>query len=135
MAPGGGAVHRYPYGCWRFYPDSWLALCHLTGMTLLETYFEPDRMAVEVQGGKWRDSAVIASKPVLDAAAQEAMQLRLAALVAPFKSLPFDLGPPAAGIGPCFSAYEAEMGGANGGAVKKLSRRLKLARSTPISER
>lgn len=135
VAPGGGAVHRYPYDCWRFYPDSWLALCHLTGMTLLETYFEPDSMAVEVQGGKWRDSAVIASKPVLDAAAQEAMQLRLAALVAPFKSLPFDLGPPVAGIGPCFSAYEAEMGGANGGAVKKLSRRLKLARSTPIFER
>lgn len=131
IAPGAGAVHRYPYDCWRFYPDSWLALCRLTGMTLVETYFEPDRMAAQVQGGKWRDSAVIARKPELDAAGQEAMQLRLAELAAPFRSLPFDLGPPVADLGLCFSDYEAQMG-RDEGALKRLSTRLKRRRSEPV---
>lgn len=134
IAPGAGAVHRYPYDCWRFYPDSWLALCRLTGLVLVETYFEPDRMAVKVQGGKWRDSAVIARKPVLDAAGQEALQRRLVELAAPFRSLPFDLGPPSADIGPCFAEYEAEMERGDG-ALKKLSAKLKRRRSEPVYER
>ena len=42
VAPGAGAVHRYPLDCWRFYPDSWSALCSLTGLELVESYIEPD---------------------------------------------------------------------------------------------
>ncbi|WP_048710229.1 methyltransferase domain-containing protein [Microvirga massiliensis] len=47
IAPGGGRVHRFPYDCWRFYPDSWGALCTLSGMHLVETYFEKDSTAAQ----------------------------------------------------------------------------------------
>lgn len=66
-APGSGKVHRYPVDCWRFYPDSWSALCQFTGMELLESYFEPDAHIGLIGDAKWRDSAVIARKPILDA--------------------------------------------------------------------
>ncbi|MFL6721072.1 MAG: methyltransferase domain-containing protein [Sphingomonas sp.] len=64
IAPGGGKVHRYPLDCWRFYPDSWGALCSLCGLEPVEVYFEPDDMAMVVVDGGLRDSMVIARKPL-----------------------------------------------------------------------
>ena len=63
IAPGAQAVHRYPLDCWRFYPDSWAALCGLTGLEPLEVYFETDEMALSVVDGHVRDSMLIARKP------------------------------------------------------------------------
>ncbi len=37
IAPSGGYVHQYPLDCWRFYPDSWGALCAYVGLTLEES--------------------------------------------------------------------------------------------------
>ncbi|MFZ1813647.1 MAG: methyltransferase domain-containing protein [Rhizobiaceae bacterium] len=64
-APGGGKVHRYPVDCWRFYPDSWSALCQFAGLNLIESYFEPDSHIGLIGDAKWRDSAAIAQKPNL----------------------------------------------------------------------
>jgi SAM-dependent methyltransferase len=100
IAPGAGHVHRFPYDCWRFYPDAWTALCTLTGLVPVETYFERDAMVGLVDGGFWRDSAVIARKPDMDALKQKAFDDRLTSLVSPYASMP------AATAGPCFRAYE-----------------------------
>lgn len=64
VAPGRGAVHRFPLDCWRFYPDSWLALCHYCGLELVESYFEDYAFSQVVAGSEWCDSMLIAKKPV-----------------------------------------------------------------------
>lgn len=109
IAPGAGPVHRYPFDCWRFYPDSWRSLCLLTGMILVEDYFEQDDMASVVPGGKWRDSAVIARKPVLEGVERDAFYAQLKKIVAPISEISFsDIRMPD-NIGPCFSDYENSM--------------------------
>jgi SAM-dependent methyltransferase len=45
-APSTGYVHRFPFDCWRFYPDSWKGLeiwANRSGynLTLLESYVDP----------------------------------------------------------------------------------------------
>lgn len=105
VAPGAGHVHRFPYDCWRFYPDAWRALCTLSGLALVESYFERDTIAGLVEGGSWRDSAVIARKPAMDAAARKSFDDRLAALAGPYAAMPAAVGESAT-VGPCFRAYE-----------------------------
>lgn len=106
IAPGGGPVHRYPYDCWRFYPDSWRALTTLTGMSLVESYYERDTLAPRVAGGEWRDSAVIAQKPVLSQQDGAALNARLEALVTPYAGMPFELDPESEIRGEAFAMYE-----------------------------
>jgi SAM-dependent methyltransferase len=84
IAPGGGPVHRYPMDCWRFYPDSWSALCALVGLEVVESYWEPDSVAIEVIGGEWRDTMLIARKPLGEEGAEEAATRR-AQLISPFQ--------------------------------------------------
>ena len=107
VAPGGGHVHRYPLDCWRFYPDSWAALCALTGMELVESYFETDRLAARVVGGGWRDSAVIARKPRHSGEQLDMFQARLKRIVSVLseESLPVA---PAASSGAWVAAYRRE---------------------------
>lgn len=108
VAPGAGHVHRYPVDCWRFYPDSWAALASLTGMELVESYFETDMLATRVEGGAWRDSVCIARKPMLEGAALDAFHARQRSIVAPFAAeivLIAKAPPP----GRFAAAYEAEM--------------------------
>lgn len=125
IAPGAGQVHRYPYDCWRFYPDSWASLCALTGMTLVESYFESDDTAFVVPGGAWRDSALIMRKPVLDRVAAEALNERLAGIVAPYKGRPFSMPEGGTEKGPCFADYEDEVRRRHGtGTLKEIGRRL-----------
>ena len=67
VAPGAGPVHRYPYDCWRFYPDAWSALASYVGLELVESeYGEPSLMKVE-EGSHWNDSAAIFRRPQLSA--------------------------------------------------------------------
>ncbi|CDX15259.1 hypothetical protein MPL3356_180020 [Mesorhizobium plurifarium] len=84
IAPGAGHVHRYPYDCWRFYPDSWGALCSLTGMELVESYFETDKIAAANPENFWRDSAVVARKPKLSGVDLDAFHSRLQKIVSLF---------------------------------------------------
>ena len=66
IAPGKGAVHRYPVDCWRFYPDAWHSLCAYTGMELVETFFEDRGNRRRERSLMWCDSCVIARKPILE---------------------------------------------------------------------
>ena len=104
IAPGGGVVHRYPVDCWRFYPDSWAALCALVGLEPVEVYFEPDDMAALVIDGEARDSMVIARKPAEDSA--EA-QSRRRQLVEPFRGGFGSFEPVMHKEGPCIADYRA----------------------------
>lgn len=86
IAPGAGYVHRYPMDCWRFYPDAWSALCVLVGLELIESYWEPDSVAPFVDGGEWRDTMLIARKPLDEAGAFAGAAARRAQLTAPFRA-------------------------------------------------
>lgn len=88
VAPGGGNVHRYPVDCWRFYPDSWAALCQATGLELIECYFEPDRHLWLTRDALWRDSAVIAGKPDAESLAGSGFYANLDSIVSAWKQTP-----------------------------------------------
>lgn len=109
VAPGGGAVHRYPLDCWRFYPDSWASLATVTGLELVESYFETDRLAAAVKGGHWRDSAVVVRKPMLEGAELDTFHARLAVMVKLFRDEPMPIPGPVLPSGKWIKAYEEEM--------------------------
>ncbi|MCA0425587.1 MAG: methyltransferase domain-containing protein [Proteobacteria bacterium] len=108
IAPGAGPVHRYPVDCWRFYPDSWAALCTLTEMELVECYFETDEMSA-IPGGKWRDSCVLARKPHLSEIELERSHKRLEKLVALFRDEHVRVVQSNLTPGKGIKAYRAEM--------------------------
>lgn len=106
IAPSAGIVHRYPFDCWRYYPDSWMALCAISGMRIDEVIFEPPRLGELIGGGRWRDSAVVATKPVLEPGEEaEAFYRRIAGFTAPFEAEGFDLAVVEANLGPVFKRY------------------------------
>ena len=65
IVPSAGNVHRFPLDCWRFYPDSWRAVCDYVGLELLETYREEPNWRFIVPGAGWKDAMMVASKPTL----------------------------------------------------------------------
>jgi len=107
IAPASGRVHRYPLDCWRFYPDSWSALCHLTGLRMDEMFMEPKDGWDFIGGSKeWWDSSVIASKPAFDTpGAQAAFYERLVPFVAPYREFKADLRPQRGNSGPVYRRY------------------------------
>jgi SAM-dependent methyltransferase len=102
IAPGAQGVHRFPVDCWRFYPDSWAALCALTALEPLEVYFETDEMALRVSDGSARDSMVIARKPTR---ADTSVRRRLDLLTRPFREDSIEFRPVALQEGPCVADY------------------------------
>jgi SAM-dependent methyltransferase len=66
IAPSTGFPHRFPIDCWRFYPDSWLALCSYVGLELVEKYRERSSWRMSIPGTYWRDAMMVARKPVFD---------------------------------------------------------------------
>jgi SAM-dependent methyltransferase len=86
IAPGAGPVHRYPMDCWRFYPDSWSAICALVGLEPVEIYWEPDSMVPQLNDwGQWRDTMLVARKPSLEGDALAEVVKRRSQLILPFK--------------------------------------------------
>jgi hypothetical protein len=122
VAPGAGQVHRFPFDCWRFYPDAWMALCAISGMELEEVVFEPDENRGKVGGARWRDSVVVARKPVFASAAEgAAFHARLAAFTAPFVAEPFALTVREPNDGPVFARYAAMVRAGRGGRGRRVS--------------
>jgi SAM-dependent methyltransferase len=86
IAPGSGPVHRYPMDCWRFYPDSWSAVCALAGLELVETYWEGDSLASHLNDwGPWRDTMLIARRPLDESGAFAGAAVRRAQVTQPFR--------------------------------------------------
>jgi len=109
IAPSAGLVHRFPYDCWRYYPDSWGALCALTGLELIETLRE-DPKTKGIPGAGWLDAGVIARKPVFESPeASQAFYANLAEITAPFKARRYDFQPPALNEGKCFQEYNKRL--------------------------
>ncbi len=62
LAPSRGYEHRHPQDCWRFYPDSYLALANYAGMKLLEveTDWEPHP---DPDSAPWGDTVGVFLQP------------------------------------------------------------------------
>lgn len=120
IAPSSGQVHRFPFDCWRFYPDSWMALCAIAGMEREETIFEPDANRGRVDGAKWRDSAVVARKPDLAGEGERAAFLaRIAGFTAPFRAERFALAVGGVNDGAVFARYAAMIDAGRGRARRR----------------
>lgn len=109
IAPGSGHVHRYPFDCWRFYPDSWAPLCKIAGLEVVETYFETDRNAPRVSGGASRDSCVIARKPIRTPDETSKIKIRLKEMTKHYTTENTTFEPQPFSRGPCFERYESEI--------------------------
>ena len=111
VAPGAGAVHRYPFDCWRFYPDAWPAACAYVGLDLLEYAMEDRQPDTRMTGFAWHDNLMVARAPTFaDPATEEAHYARLAAIVATRTGMP-EVGPDAR-TGPALALYEQRRGDA-----------------------
>jgi SAM-dependent methyltransferase len=105
IAPSAGQVHRYPFDCWRYYPDSWAALCALTGLDLTESIRETPATKA-IKGNGWVDSAVVATKPALSTPEERSgFYGKLAEITAPFRAHRYEVKPAAVNEGPCFKQY------------------------------
>lgn len=135
VAPGAGEIHRYPYDCWRFYPDSWLALCSITGMEHIESYFESDDIARIVPGGMWRDSALIARKPEFNSADSENFYDQIGKLTSAFRTLDLSIGTPNLELGPCFKEYERSVTTAYQNSRLKNFRKLLRGKLPPLLQK
>ena len=106
IAPSAGMAHRYPYDCWRFYPDSWPSICQYTGLELVETYREKIVWNRVVSGTYWLDAMMVARKPVFaDAAAESSFYQRIDAIVSTRVAAP-QRAPGGKRLGPTGRQYE-----------------------------
>jgi SAM-dependent methyltransferase len=62
IAPSGGAEHRFPMDCYRFYPDGMCATARFAGLEVLETYAHWNRELYPEMDPEWRDCVLIARK-------------------------------------------------------------------------
>jgi len=76
--PSSGAVHRFPFDCWRFYPDSAQAITQFAGLELIEADTEQSGFRKRVRTD-WKETFVIARKSSAHDAATSA---RLKSIVA-----------------------------------------------------
>ena len=68
VTPAGGIEHRWPYDCWRIYPDGWQALCKHAGLHVVETYTQWQPLYYHDGSDKWQDSCLVAQKEAGDGA-------------------------------------------------------------------
>jgi SAM-dependent methyltransferase len=106
IAPSEGNPHRYPLDCWRFYPDSWPALCSYVGLDLIERYRERPSWRKTIPGTYWRDAMMIARKPYFDDdASRRNYYRRIEAIVSTRTGMPSRPSSPQ-GIRPAVQLYE-----------------------------
>ncbi len=65
LAPAGGPEHRYPYDCWRFYPDGMRALADFSRLEVLEAATQWENAGYADDSDQWHDSLLICRKPML----------------------------------------------------------------------
>ncbi len=59
IAPSSGPEHKYPYDCWRFYPDGMRALAKWAGFNVVELFTDWGL-------GEWQDTFAVFQKPFLE---------------------------------------------------------------------
>lgn len=107
IAPSSGHVHRFPYDCWRYYPDSWASLCALTGLVLTESIRE-GLETEDVPGSQWIDSAaVITKEPFASPETRADFYQNLKEIVAPFATRQYNVQPAILNEGACYRSYLA----------------------------
>lgn len=104
VAPGAGPVHRYPYDCWRFYPDAWSALATYVGLELLESEYDEPSVARVEDGAHWVDCGAVFRRPQLGAAEEKAWLDRVAAIASTAPDIAMTKLPEPR-IGPAFQRY------------------------------
>lgn len=62
VSPAGGIEHRFPYDCYRIYPDGWRALCKHAGLNAIETAAQWKPLYYTDGSDKWQDSSLVAQK-------------------------------------------------------------------------
>jgi SAM-dependent methyltransferase len=103
IAPSQGKVHRHPLDCWRFYPDSWAAMCAYVGLDLVETYRERSSWRKTIPGVVWGDAMMVARKPTFaDEGERTGFYCRVAVITSSRPSR--EIVP--AGEGPAAAAYD-----------------------------
>lgn len=65
IAPSGGVEHRYPFDCWRFYPDGFSALSKYSGLNPLKVYTQWDKEHYPDFNPVWKDTVLICKKPTM----------------------------------------------------------------------
>lgn len=68
IAPAAGLEHRWPYDCWRIYPDGWQALADYTGaLDTVEQHTQWNPLFYTDGSDKWQDSTLVCQKRTLTA--------------------------------------------------------------------
>jgi SAM-dependent methyltransferase len=62
LAPSSGPEHRYPFDCWRFYPDGMISLAQFAQMETLEAVTQWDDLG-DPESDSWHDSMLVCRKP------------------------------------------------------------------------
>lgn len=62
IGPSAGVEHKYPFDCWRFYPDGLKALAHYANLEPIEVYTEFEPVQYSDASELWKDSVLIARK-------------------------------------------------------------------------
>ena len=80
-SPSTGPVHRYPYDCYRYYPDGLSALARASGLLVIEAHVQ---QRFVYRSNLWLDALLVAQKPMRapDEAGRERARLQLSRLAA-----------------------------------------------------
>jgi SAM-dependent methyltransferase len=62
LAPSSGPEHRYPFDCWRFYPDGMAALAAYAHLETLEAVTQWTDLG-DAESDCWHDSMLVCRKP------------------------------------------------------------------------
>lgn len=65
IAPAGGGEHRYPVDCWRFYPDSFVALARFAHLELLSVSTQWESKNYPDGSDEWKDTMFVGRKQKL----------------------------------------------------------------------
>jgi SAM-dependent methyltransferase len=63
IAPSSGPEHRYPYDCWRFYPDGMEALAYFAQLEVVHIDTQWQSQGYNDCSDSWHDTVLIGRKP------------------------------------------------------------------------
>lgn len=65
LAPSSGPEHRFPFDCWRFYPDGMNALARFARLEVIEAKTQWRNLGYSDGSDDWHDSMLVCRKPEL----------------------------------------------------------------------